>query len=69
MYNQSVKSYAKINALVENNKPEEVTPFRGLLARVSPKKEEPKENSPQDTIVEMVSELRKARMSFKNGKS
>jgi len=69
MYNQSVKSYAKINALVENNKPEEVTPFRGLLARVSPKKEEPKENSPQDTIVEMVSELRKARMGFKNGKS
>mgnify|MGYP000908096316 CR=1 FL=1 len=69
MYNQSVKAYAKINALVESKKPEEVTPFRGLLARVSPKKEEPKENSPQDTIVEMVSELRKARMSFKNGKS
>ena len=69
MYNQSVKAYAKINALVENEKPKEVTPFKGLLARVSPKKEEPKEKSPQDTIVEMVSELRKARMSFKNGKS
>tara|TARA_R100001463_G_scaffold34720_1_gene76056 strand:+ start:201 stop:410 length:210 start_codon:yes stop_codon:yes gene_type:complete len=69
MYNQSIKAYAKINSLVENKQPEEVTPFKGLLARVSPKKEEPKENSPQDTIVEMVSELRKARMSFKNGKS
>tara|TARA_R100001509_G_C4836915_1_gene205210 strand:- start:4 stop:213 length:210 start_codon:yes stop_codon:yes gene_type:complete len=69
MYNQSVKAYAKINALVENNKPEEVSPFKGLLARVSPKKEEPKEKTPQDTVVEMVSELRKARMGFKNGKS
>ena len=69
MYNQSVKAFAKINALVENNKPVEVSPFKGLLARVSPKKEEPKEKTPQDTVVEMVSELRKARMSFKNDKS
>ena len=69
MYNQSVKAYAKINSLVEDNKPEEVTPFKGLLARVSPKKEEPKEKSPQDTVIEMVSALRKARMDFKNGKS
>ena len=69
MYNQSVKAYAKINALVESKKPEEVSPFKGLLARVSPKKEEPKEKTPQDTVVEIVSELRKARMSFKNDKS
>ena len=69
MYNQSVKAYAKINSLVENKKPKEVTPFKGLLARVSPKKEEPKEKSPTDTVVEMVTALRKARMGFKNDES
>mgnify|MGYP000996646162 CR=1 FL=1 len=69
MYSQSQKAYAKINALVENEKPEQVTPFKGLLARVSPKKEEPKEQTPQQVVIDMVKEIRKARMGFNNEQS
>lgn len=69
MYSQARKAYAKINALVENEKPQETTPFKGLLARVSPKKEEPKEQTPQQVVIDMVKELRKARMGFKDGQS
>ena len=69
MYKQSETAYAKINALLENEKPEETTPFKGLLARVKPQKEEPKEETPQQLVINMVKELREARMGFKNGKS
>ena len=69
MYSQSQKAYAKINALVENEKPEQATPFKGLLARMNPKKKEPKEQTPQQVVIDMVKELRKARMGFKNGQS
>lgn len=69
MYKQSENAYAKINALLENEKPEETTPFKGLLARVKPPTVEPKEQTPQQVVVNMVKELREARMGFKNGKS
>lgn len=69
MYKQSENAYAKINALLENEKPEETTPFKGLLARVKPPTVEPKEQTPQQVVINMVKELREARMGFKNGKS
>ena len=69
MYKQSETAYAKINALLESEKPEETTPFKGLLARVKPQKEEPKEETPQQLVINMVKELREARMGFKNGES
>jgi len=36
---------------------------------MNPKKEEPKEQTPQQVVIDMVKELRKARMGFKNGQS
>ena len=69
MYKQSENAYAKINALLENEKPEETTPFKGLLARVKPPTVEPKEQTPQQVVINMVKELREARMGFNNGKS
>jgi len=68
MYDQAAKSYAKINDLVINYK-EEPVKSTGLLGRMSPKKKEQKELTPQDEVVKMVRDIRKARMELKNGKS
>ena len=68
MYNQAAKAYARINALVEKEQPKPVK-STGLLGRLTPKKkEQEKEAEPQDRVVEMVRDLRKARMELKNGK-
>lgn len=72
MYDQSAKAYAKINNLVNRKKPvqeENDAAPKGLLGRMMPrqKKEETKEATPTDYVVDMVRQIREKRMEFKNG--
>lgn len=67
MYSQSQKAYAKVNALINSDKPKEKGSFKGLLGRMSPIKEKEKEQTPQQMVVDMVKDLRKARAGLKNG--
>ena len=71
MYDQSAKAYAKINNLVNQNKPKpvETEKSKGLLGRMMPrqKKDETKETTPTDYVVDMVRQIREKRMEFKNG--